>query len=428
MTALSKLIDSASRRDFLRLAAYGVTGACVSGWLDVVAHQAYAQERTMRARAKNCIVLFMSGGPAHTFTFDLKGGERGCPYAPINTSAVGITISEYLPKVAEQMKHIALVRGMSTEIADHEPAHYLMRTGFRQEAGLTHPHVLATATSHLIREDSGLPNFVMLKPGSGDGVRGCTAGFLSPNCRPMILQDIARGIANLQPPANALGGRNRFGLLENADETFLNEYQDEAIRAHLAGYRSAARLMDMQAAQEAFKIEKEPANVRSAYGDTPFGRQCLGARRLIEHGVRFVEVMHPQYWDTHGGAVNGQRNMSQTLDKPMAALLEDLDVRGLLDDTLVVWMGEFGRTYDGNDHYARAWTTCFAGAGVRGGQVIGRTDNRGMTVQDRPVRVPDFAATILKTLGVNHTRRTNVRGRPIGFVDGTARPLDELFA
>jgi hypothetical protein len=428
MTALSRLIDSSSRRDFLKLAAFGATGASVSGWLDVVAQSAYAQERATRARAKACIVLFMSGGPAHTFTFDLKGGERGCPYRPIPTSAAGIQISEYLPKVAEQMRHVALVRGMSTEIADHEPAHYLMRTGFRQEAGLTHPHFGATAVSQLIREDNGLPNFVLLKPGSGDGNRGCTAGFLNPNCRPMILQDIARGIANLQPPANAQGSPNRFGLLESADQAFLDEYQDEAIRAHLAGYRSAAQLMNLRAAQEAFKIDREPPHIRAAYGDTPFGRQCLGARRLIEHGVRFVEVMHPQYWDTHGGAVNGQRNLSQTLDQPMAALVEDLHVRGLLDETLVVWMGEFGRTYDGNDHYARAWTTAFAGAGVRGGQVIGRTDNRGMNVQDRPVRVPDFVATILNTLGINHTRRTHVRGRPIGFVDGEARPVNELFA
>ena len=431
MTPLSKVIDSASRRDFLRLAAYGAAGASVSGWLDVVAQQAYAQELATRARAKACIVLFMSGGPAHTFTFDLKAGEHNCPYAPIRTSAPGIQISEYLPKVAEQMHHVALVRGMSTDIADHEPAHYLMRTGFRQEAGLTHPHFGATAVSQLIREDTGLPNFVMLKPGSGDGVRGCTAGFLNPSCRPMILQDIARGIANLQPPTNSggmPGVRNRLSLVEGADETFLGEYQEEAIRAHLAGYRSAVRLMDLRAAQEAFKIEKEPLRVREAYGDTPFGRQCLGARRLIEHGVRFVEVMHPQYWDTHGGANEGQRTLSWTLDKPMAALLEDLHVRGLLDETLVVWMGEFGRTSNGNDHYAKAWTTAFAGAGVRGGQAIGRTDNRGMTVQDRPVRVPDFVATILKTLGVNHARRTHVRGRPIGFVDGTARPLDELFS
>src|ERR1700719_305347 len=171
MTHLRHLLDQPTRRDLLRLAGVGALGASVSGWLDIVANQAHAQERATRARAKACIVLFMSGGPAHTFTFDLKGGERGCPYAPINTSAPGVQISEHLPKVAEQMRHVALVRGMSTEIADHEPAHYLMRTGFRQEAGLTHPHFGATAVSQLIREDTALPNFVLLKPGSSDANR-----------------------------------------------------------------------------------------------------------------------------------------------------------------------------------------------------------------------------------------------------------------
>jgi hypothetical protein len=427
MIPVSKLVGDVSRRDLFRLAAVGAAGASACGWLDVVAAQALAQERSSRARAKACIVLFMSGGPAHTFTFDLKHGDRGCPYSPIRTSATGINISEYLPQVAKQMHHVALVRGMSTDIADHEPAHYLMRTGFRQEAGITHPHIGSTAVAQLVREDTGLPNFVLLKPGSG-GLRGTGAGFLHPASRPLILRDVAQGIANLRPPGGFEQTQQRFGLLQQADQDFLNEYQAESIRSHLVGARSAVQMMNLEKAQEAFKIDKEPAHVRARYGETPFGRQCLGARRLVEQGVRFVEVMHPGYWDTHGGAVNGQRNLSQVLDQPMAALLADLHDRGMLEDTLVVWMGEFGRTYDGNDHYARAWTTAFAGAGVKGGQVIGRTDRRGMTVEDRPVKVADFAATIFKTLGINYTQRHTVRGRPIGLVDGTARPLDELFA
>lgn len=427
MVPLSRLLDPCTRRDLLRLASVGALGASASGWLDVVAQKALAQERQTRRRARACIVLFMSGGPAHTFTFDLKGGDRGCPYTPIDTSAPGIRISEYLPRVAQQMHHLALVRGMSTEIADHEPAHYLMRTGFRQMAGITHPHMGSTVASQLVREETGMPNFVLLKPGSG-GLRGTSSGFLNPATRPLILRDIAGGIANLNPPGGMPQLRERFGLLEGTDQAFLDEYQADAIRAHLVGYRGAVQLMDLEKAREAFRIDREPHHVRHRYGDTPFGRQCLGARRLVEHGVPFVEVMHPGYWDTHGGAVNGQRNHSQVLDQPMAALLEDLNDRGLLDETLVVWMGEFGRDYTGNDHYAKAWTTAFAGAGVRGGQVIGRTDRRGMTVEDRPVKVPDFIATILGTLGIDPTRRTRVRGRPIGVVDGEANPLTELFA
>lgn len=427
MVPLNKLLDPCSRRDLLKLAGCGVLGGSVSGWLDLVAGQALAQEQTMRKPAKACIVLFMSGGPAHTFTFDLKGGDKGCPYKPIETSARGIQISEHLPLVAKQMHQVALVRGMSTGIADHEPAHYLMRTGFRQMAGLNHPHMGSVAVSQLVRDDTGMPNFVLIKPGSG-GLRGATAGFLNPAYRPLLLRDVGQGIANLNPTGGIDAVRQRAELLEQLDRELLDEYQAESIEAKLAGYKKAVQLMDLDKARAAFKIDQEPQKVRDLYGDTVFGKQCLGARRLIEHGVKFVEVMHPGYWDTHGGAVNGQQKHSEVLDRPMAALLADLHQRGLLEETLVVWMGEFGRDYSGNNHYAKAWTTAFAGAGIKGGQAIGRTDAKGMNVEDRPVTVADFVATVFKTLGVNHAKKHKVQGRPIGFVDGEAKPLDELFA
>jgi uncharacterized protein (DUF1501 family) len=271
-----------------------------------------------------------------------------------------------------------------------------------------------------------MPNFVLLKPGSG-GLRGTSAGFMPPSCRPLILQDVAKGIANLTPPDGMAALRKKNDLLSEVDKGFFDEYQAEAIEAKMAGYRKAVQLMDLDKARNAFKIDQESQQTRDNYGDTPFGRQCLGARRLIEHGVKYVEVMHPGYWDTHGGAEKGQKNLSGVLDRPMAALLADLHQRGLLEETLVVWMGEFGRTYNGNDHYAKAWTTAFAGAGVKGGQVIGRTDSKGQTVEDRPVKVADFAATILGTLGIDYTKKTKVGGRPIGFVDGDVNPLHELF-
>src|SRR6476620_8933442 len=147
MATASKLCGSSTRRDLLKLSAFGALGGSVTGWLDIVAGKAQADEQATRRAAKACIVLYMSGGPAQTFTFDFKSGDRGCPYKPIETSVPGIQISEYLPRVARQMHHVALVRGMSTAIADHDPAHYLMRTGFRQLAGLTHPHMGATVAS-----------------------------------------------------------------------------------------------------------------------------------------------------------------------------------------------------------------------------------------------------------------------------------------
>ncbi len=427
MTSLNKLVSPQSRRDFLKLAAVGAVGGSAGGWLDVVAQKAYAQQLARQAKAKACIVLFMSGGPAHTYTFDFKSGDRCCPYSSIATSTPGIAVSEYMPHIARQMHHLALVRGMSTAIADHEPAHYLMRTGFQQLGGVNHPHMGAIAATELVAENTGMPNFVLIKPGSG-GLNGASGGFLGPAARPLILRDVTQGIANLNPQGSAEQLQRRTGLLQGMDQSFLDDYQAEAIRSRIANYRRAAQLMDLDKARTAFRTDLEPQHVRNLYGDSLFGRQCLGARRLVEAGVKYVEVMHPAYWDTHGGAANGQRTLTQVLDRPMGALLEDLHLRGLLEETLVVWMGEFGRDSTGNDHYAKAWTTCFAGAGVRGGRVIGRTDRRGMTVEDRPVSVADFGSTIFKTLGIDYTKRNNVAGRPIGLVDEHPSPVDELFA
>jgi len=427
MIPANKLVGLQSRRDMMKLAAFGALGGSACGWLDIMAQKSFAVEQATRFKAKSCIVLFMSGGPAHTWTFDLKGGDKGCPYQPIETSAPGIQISEYLPRVAKQMHHLALVRGMSTAIADHDPAHYLMRTGFRQAAGMAHPHIGSRVAEQLVREDTGMPNFVLIKPGAG-GLRGASAGFLPPSCRPLILKDVSLGIANL----NATGGldamKKKANLLDELDQGFLDEYQADAINAKMAGYRKAVQLMDLDKARSAFQFEQEPQAVRDLYGDSIFGKQCLGARRLIENGVKYVEVMHPGYWDTHGGQLEGQKKLSGVLDQPMAALLADLHQRGMLEETLVVWMGEFGRDFSGGNHYAKAWTTAFAGAGVKGGQVIGKTDAKGMTVVDRPVKASDFTATIFDALGIDYTKKTKVSGRPIGFVDGDVKPLVELFA
>lgn len=184
--------------------------------------------------------------------------------------------------------------------------------------------------------------------------------------------------------------------------------------------------MHYEKAKEAFEIDREPDHVKNLYGSSEFGRQCLGARRLVEAGVPFVEVMHPRYWDTHGGALAGQKSLTEELDQPMAALIADLAQRGMLEDTLVVWMGEFGRDFTGNNHWARAWTTAFAGAGIAGGRVVGRTDDKAMTVEERPVHVGDFVATIYQALGVRHDQEVKVAGRPIKITDD-GQPVNELF-
>lgn len=417
--------DQFNRREMMRLMAAGAGATAGVSWLDVAAQRGMVQAAEKGRKHKSCIVLFMSGGPSQVHTFDLKPGAH---YKPIKTAATGIEISEYLPEVAKQTKLFSLVRGMSTGDANHQTAHYLMRTGFRQgSGGLDYPHFGAMAGHQLVNSSNRMPNFIALKPGSGSK-NGYTNGFLSAQFSPMVMTDVSKGIADLQPARDLASFDRRAALLASQDKGFFEDYQIQAAREKMDAYRKAIDLVHYDKATEAFQLDKEPASVRKMYGESKFADQCLGARRLVEAGVPFVEVMHPGYWDTHGGAEAGQKRYSEVLDRPMAALLQDLNDRGMLEDTLVVWMGEFGRSFNGGNHHAKAWTTCFAGAGVKGGQVIGKTDSKAMTVEDRPVNVADFVATIYKALDIDHTQEIQVGDRPIGLVDGEAKPVTELFS
>lgn len=416
--------NSLNRRELLRLSTVGALATAPISWLDIVAERGLAQAADGGRKHKSCIVLFMSGGPSQSHTFDVKPKS---PYKTIPTSAPGVEISEHLPHVAKQMHHLSLVRGMTTGDANHETAHFLMRTGFRQgTAGLDYPHFGAMAAKEIVREDTRMPNFVVLKPGSGSR-QGHSAGFVGAQYAPMTMQDVSRGISNLAPADSLQGLDRRTALLDKQDERFVREYQLEAAKAKQESYRKALDLVHYQQAKEAFEIEHESEATKKLYGEGPFAKQCLGARRLIEAGVPFVEVMHPQYWDTHGGAEEGQKKLSTVLDQPMAALLHDLADRGLLESTLVVWMGEFGRDFSGGNHYAKAWTTGFAGAGVVGGRVVGRTDAKAMTVEDRPVKVGDFVATIYQALGIDYAKEITVGSRPVKITDD-GKPVHELFA
>jgi len=412
-----------TRREMLRLSAAGAFAGTAVSWLDIVAKRGIAQTAATGRKHKSCIVLFMSGGPSHSHTFDVKPKS---PYKTIKTSAPGIEISEYLPKVAQQMKHMSLVRGMSTTDANHQTAHFLMRTGFRQGfGGIDYPHFGAVAAKEIVREDTRMPNFIVLKPGSGSR-NGHSAGFVGAKYAPMTMKDVGVGIQDLLPPDEMAAFDRRAALMHKQDERFIGEYKLESARAKVESYKKAIDLIHYEQAKDAFEIDREPDSVKELYGAGDFARQCLGARRLVEAGVPFVEVMHPRYWDTHGGAENGQKSLSEEMDQPMAALLEDLAARGLLETTLVVWMGEFGRDFSGNNHYAKAWTTGFAGAGIAGGRVIGKTDEKAMTVVDRPVKVGDFVATIYKALDIDHTQELDVDGRPVKITDD-GEPVHELF-
>jgi hypothetical protein len=420
-----------TRRDLLRLAAAGVCTTSASGWLPVLAARA-AQTASEGTPHKSCILLWMSGGPSHLDTFDLKpdaldGGE----FRPISTSAPGVGISEHFPKLALLTHHGAIIRSMSTGEADHGRAGILMHTGFRPtSSGLKHPTVGALVSAEIGEPGSLLPNFVVC--GQGNRVDPGAAGYLGPAHEGLVVLDAAKGLADLRSTLPDVDFQDRVELLTRLQHADRSPQRSAAGIAQRTTYDRALGLMRSDKAR-AFDLFLEPSASADRYGGSDFGKGCLLARRLVEAGVAFVEVVLPG-WDTHQDNSARTRDLCEIVDPAMSSLIDDLDDRGLLENTLVVWMGEFGRTprinnMGGRDHYARAWSTVLAGGGIHGGQVIGRTDKDGAQVEDRPVTVADFMATLCVLLGIdfNKTRETPPPGRPVRIVAEGAEPIRELL-
>ncbi len=412
-----------SRRDLLRYSALGVAGVSMSGWLDVLA----ARAAETPARTKRCILLWMAGGPSHKDTFDMRPGtNHGGPFRAIDTNVPGIQISEHFPRLARLMNHGAIIRSMSTTEGEHRIATYKAHTGFRPgQAGLEYPSIGAIAAKELGNPEFALPHFVSV------GNRSPGAGFLGSRYQPLIV-NANRGVENLRPSVANDQFRDRFSLLEEMEQGFRSTQSAHVGQAHHTTYQRAVHLM-MDPGARAFDIASEPAASRSAYGTGSFSDGCLLARRLVEAGVTFVEVVLGG-WDTHGNNFPLVRRLSEQVDPAMSQLVTDLHDRRLLDTTLVIWMGEFGRTpringsaQPGRDHYPRAWSSVLMGGGIRGGQVIGRTDAEAATVTERPVGTLDFLATVCRILGIDYNRQNTVNGRPIRIVDRGANPIKELL-
>jgi hypothetical protein len=428
-------MNSVNRRHFLQATAAGFS----SGWLSSLA--ATAADHPDRKRA--CIVLWMSGGPAQMDTFDPKPDHaNGGPFKPINTAAAGVRIAEHLPLVGGQMKHLAVVRSMATKEGDHGRATLHLRTGNLPQGAIDFPVLGSLVAREKEQPGSDLPGYVSITPRVG--VAALSAGFLGPQYAPLVVGgvgdvfggDPAGGlrVENLGLPANVSPTRmtDRLALLDESEADFLASRPGSATASHRSAYQRAVRLMRESAAR-AFDLSDEDDKLRDRYGRTRFGQGCLLARRLVERGVPFVEVALGG-WDTHDNNFTQVKTLCGTLDPAWATLMSDLNDRGLLDTTTVVWMGEFGRTpvinpRNGRDHYPNAWSVVLGGGGVRGGQALGRTGHDGMTVEDRPVSVPDLLATICRAIGIDPAKQnmSNVN-RPIRIVDQSARPLTEVLA
>jgi hypothetical protein len=431
------MMSNLSRRQLFQLSALGIGGSSASGWLGALAASSSAKP----APPKKCILLWMDGGPSQHETFDMKPDApadiRG-EYKPIDTSVPGIRVAENFPKLAKQMHHAAVIRSMNTGEAEHGRARIYLHTGYKQgTGGLKFPTMGSLVTAGAKLPETELPNFVVtgmhLNPANWSYVS--SPGYLGPRHAPLIVNDTKTGLRNLKPADDAEFDE-RQSLLQSMTDSFLRENPAAVAATQRTVYERAVQLMKSSKGK-AFDLSLESAKVHETYGQHAFGQGCLLARRLVEVGVPFVEVYHsptPGGWDTHTAAryKEVKTMTAPQLDQGMSALIDDLAQRGLLNDTLVIWMGEFGRTPKvkpdgGRDHYGRAWSSVLLGGGVQGGKVIGRTDAQGGTVEDQPVSAADFMATVCRLLGVDHEQTIDVRDRPVRLIDSVARPIDHLL-
>ncbi len=434
-----------TRRQMIRLASVGALGASASGWIQTLAAEAATDPR----RRKSCILLWMSGGPSQIDTFDPKPGHaNGGPYKPIQTSVPGILLGEHLPGLAREAKDLAIIRGMSTKEGDHGRATYNLRTGYQPQGPVRYPTLGSLVAKGLEDESAELPGFVSIAPNRAISAAAFGSGFLGPRYAPLIVGERPGGarrralrVDDLEPPPGIGRERSedRLGLMQSLAGEFQATRPGVAPASHRDAYLRAVKMMRSPAAG-AFELDEEPDAVRDSYGRNPFGQGCLLARRLVERGVPFVEVTlssvdgrNPLGWDTHAQNFDAVAALSKVLDAGWATLMTDLRSRGLLESTLIVWMGEFGRTpkineQAGRDHYPNAWTTVLAGGGLKGGRTVGDTGPDGMEVRDRPVSVPDLLATVVKGLGLDPSAQNVAdNGRPIRLVDVKSRPIAEVF-
>jgi len=400
-----------TRRQLLR--------ASITTGLGLIASRlAFADEikKPTNAKAKNIILLWMNGGPSHIDTWDPKQGKVAGSGKSIKTNVPGIMISEHMPSLAAMANKLAIVRGMSSKEGNHQRAQYLLRTGYSPNPTVAHPTLAAWTSKKLGEPASGLPASVSL---GGPSLGG---GFFGVQYGPFVVGQPGQMPANVGygPGVDASRFEARKGILEEMDQAFAQRTGDAKVEGRRALYGKADRLMHASTLK-AFDVTEEPESVRKAFGDTNFGKGCLTATRLVANGVKFVEVTLDG-WDTHQDNFGRTKKLMETLDPAMSSLLKELDARKL-HETLVVWMGDFGRTpkingNDGRDHHPQAWSAVLAGAGVRGGIAYGETDADGDKVVKDAVSVPNLLATIATLVGLDpDDMAVSPAGRPISLTD-----------
>ena len=410
----------------------GIAG--LLGWAFSPAMQKLLAAEAPARKAKQCVIVWLNGGPSHLDTFDPKPGvETGGPFKAIETKVAGIQLSEHLPKLAQQMHLGSVIRSLTSEEPDHDRGYYYLHTGNRPQPTVEHPALGAVLAREWAADDKELPAFVTL----GSPNRGGGAGFLGAEFAPYIVTDMANPIQNVTPPESVGLPRQtrRLASLENFNASFAGKLSQPVAADHIRLTAKALKLMRGEG-PAVFDVSQESQEVRDLYGAAPddatFQRSCLVARRLLEKGVRLVEVVLDG-WDTHNDNFTQVQALSAQLDPGLSGLIADLEQRGMLNETLVVCMGEFGRTpvingQTGRDHWSDAFAAFAAGGGIGRGRAVGKTDEKGEKVAERPITIPDLFATLLACSGIDGEKQFRTpEGRPIRLVD-SATPVKELLA
>ena len=380
--------------------------------------------------AKNVIYLYMDGGMSHVDTWDPKQGEVMGPTQTIKTSAAGIQLGEYLPRTATQMHHGSVIRSLTSTQGAHEQGNYMMHTSYQMRGTIAHPSMGAWLAHFRGAGNPTLPASVYV----GNASRHPGAGFFSPELAPLFVNNPENGLRDieLQKGLTKDVQAARMQLASELDADFVRTFSKQRnVAAHSGAYDGAYRMMASKDIV-AFDLAQEKAELRDSYGRDPFGQGCLLARRLVERGIRFVEVsLHG--WDTHSNNFTGTPDLCDKLDRGLATLVEDLHTRGMLRDTLVVVTTEFGRSPKingalGRDHYPKAFSAAMFGGGVKGGFVFGTTDKNGEEVGDEETTIPDFNATIGHALGLPLEEVVmSPSNRPFKLAD-KGKPVTALFA
>jgi uncharacterized protein (DUF1501 family) len=427
MESLSEMRAALEHAAFHRRAALKLGGLAGVSWLTslahLLAHEAEVAEKQSGSRrpAPSLIVLWMAGGPSQLETFDPQRGRKiSGETRAIDTAVKGVQLAEGLERVAERMDSLALVRSLVSKEGDHERGTYLVKTGYRPDPTAVHPSIGAICCHELPAAGTDIPRHITILPNQWPG-RG---GFLGDQFNAFQVGDPAEKIVDVMARVSDSRFSDRLAGLQVLEDNFARGRRAAvAATLHASRVRDARRMMTSEQLQ-AFDVSQEPAALQAAYGKSPFGRGCLAARRLIEVGVRCVEVTLAG-WDSHANNHEVHRRLKAILDPALATLIHDLQAREQWDRTVVLVVGEFGRTpainrLGGRDHWPHGFSIALAGGPIHGGQVIGQTDPEGGRQVHDPRQIADVHATVFTALGLNPAKELiSPAGRPLKLADGS---------